>query len=252
MVAWGRTLIGAALLLPIAAYRQELAPVWRHWRALIAFTLVEMSGPWLLLGHAETRINSSTAGLLLATVPLITAVIVTRLGHERLDPRRIAGLAIGFAGVAALVGLDIQISDFGAVAAMFLTAVGYAVGPIIIDRKLAGVPALGVIAVSLVLATVFYAPFVPFLWPAQPTPGAIGSVIALGVICTATAFVLFFALIAEAGPARATVITYINPVVAIVLGVLLLDEPFTLGMTLGFPLVIVGSLLGTARTRDPG
>ena len=148
------------------------------------------------------------------------------------------------------MGLDIQVSDLGAVAAVFFTAVGYSIGPIIIDRKLAGVPALGVIAASLALATAFYAPFVPFLWPAQPTAGAIGSVVALGAICTATAFVLFFALIAEAGPARASVITYINPLVAIVLGVLLLDEPFTLGMALGFPLVIVGSLLGTARARE--
>lgn len=249
VVAFGRTLIGALLLLPVALYRKSLMPAFRRWRALLAFTLVEISGPWLLLGHAETRLNSSTTGLLIAIVPLIAAVIVTRLGHDRLDARRIAGLVIGFAGVATLVGLDIQLSDLAAVGALALVALGYAIGPIIIDRKLADVPPLGVVTASLILATVLYAPFAPLLWPSQATWAAVSSVAGLGILCTATAFILFFALIAEVGPARATVITYINTVVAIILGVVLLNEPFTLGMAIGFPLVIVGSILGTARAR---
>ena len=247
VVAFGRTVIGALLLVPVALYRGVLWPAFRGWPVLVVFTLVEISGPWLLLGHAETRLNSSTAGLLLAIVPLIAAVIVTKLGHDRLDARRIAGLVIGLAGVALLVGLDIQLSDLGAVGAMALCALGYAIGPIIIDRKLRGVPPLGVVAASMLLAALFYAPFAPFFWPSNPTPAAVGSVVGLGIICTATAFMLFFALIAEVGPARATVITYINPVVAIALGVAILDEPLTLGMAIGFPLVIAGSILGTAR-----
>ena len=251
VVAFGRTLIGALLLMPIALHRGLLIPALRKWKVLLAFTLVEITGPWLLLGHAETRINSSTTGLLLAGIPLIAAVIVARLGHEHLDARRVTGLVIGFAGVAALVGLDINMSDLPAVGALLLCSVGYAVGPIIIDRKLSGVPPLGVVAAALILATLIYAPLAPFLWPAHPTPAAIGSVVGLGVFCTATAFVLFFALIAEVGPARATVITYINPVVAIVLGALVLNEPLTLGMAVGFPLVIVGSILGTARRHGP-
>ena len=247
VVACGRTLVGALLLTPIALHRGSLLPAFRKWKILVAFTLVEITGPWLLLGHAETRINSSTTGLMLAGIPLIAALIVTRLGHERLDGRRITGLFIGFAGVAALVGLDIHVSDFAAVGAILLCSLGYAVGPIIIDRKLSDVPPLGVVAASMILATVIYAPFVPLLWPAHPTPAAIGSVAGLGVFCTATAFVLFFALIKEVGPARATVITYINPVVAIALGAIVLDEPLTLGMAIGFPMVIAGSILGTAR-----
>src|SRR4029434_8570268 len=117
VVAFGRALIGGLILLPIARHRAELAPALRRWPALVVFTLVEMSGPWLLLGHAETRLNSSTAGLLLAMVPLIAAVIVTWLGHDRLDARRLTGLAIGFGGVVALVGLDIQLADLAAVGA---------------------------------------------------------------------------------------------------------------------------------------
>ena len=247
VVAFGRTLIGALLLLPVAIYRKALAPAFRPWLALVAFTLVEISGPWLLIGHAETRLNSSTTGLLIAMVPLMAAVIVAWLGHERLDGRRLAGLVIGFAGVAALVGLDVHISDFAAVGAIALASLGYAVGPIIIDRKLRGVPPLGVIAGSLLIATALYAPFAVFLWPAHASAAAVASVAGLGVICTAAAFLIFFALIAEAGPARATVIAYVNPLVAIVLGVIFLAEPLTLGMAIGFPMVIVGSILGTAR-----
>jgi drug/metabolite transporter (DMT)-like permease len=180
-------------------------------------------------------------------VPLMAAVIVANLGHERLDGRRLAGLVLGFAGVAALVGLDVHISDFAAVGALALASLGYAVGPIIIDRKLRGVPPLGVIAASLLIATALYAPFAMLLWPSHASAQAIASVAGLGVICTAAAFLIFFALIAETGPARATVIAYVNPLVAIVLGVIFLSEPLTLGMAIGFPMVIVGSILGTAR-----
>ena len=249
VVAGSRTLIGALLLLPVALHRNALAPAFRHWPWLLAFTLIEISIPWVTLGHAETRLNSSTAGLLIAVVPLFAAIIVSRLGHERLEPRRIFGLALGFAGVALLVGLDIDFHDWLAVAGTVLVSLCYAIGPIIVDRKLKDVPAIGVVAASLMLATLMYAPFVPFFWHGDVTAAGIGSVVGLGVLCTALAFVVFFALIAEIGPARATVITYVNPAVAIVLGALVLHEPLTAGMMIGFPLVIVGSFLGTTRAR---
>ncbi|HEY6126467.1 MAG TPA: DMT family transporter [Steroidobacteraceae bacterium] len=251
MVAVARTFLGSLLLLPIALHRKALLPAFRKWKWLLAFTLIEISIPWVLLGHAETRINSSTAGLLIAVVPLFTAIIVTRLGHEKLEPRRMFGLGLGFAGVALLVGLDIHFDDLPAVAATIAVALFYAIGPIIIDRKLSDVPAIGVITASLMLGTLIYAPFVPFLWPETFSAPAVASVIGLGVLCTAAAFMVFFALIAEVGPARATVITYVNPAVAILLGALVLSEPLTLGMAIGFPLVIAGSFLGTQRSRTP-
>ena len=250
IVAGCRTVIGSLLLLPIALHRNALAPAFRKWKWLLAFTLVEINIPWVMLGHAETRLNSSTAGLLIAVVPLFAALIVTKLGHERLEPRRIFGLALGFAGVALLVGLDIHFSDFVAVAATIFVSLCYAIGPIIIDRKLGDVPALGVITASLILAALIYAPFAPFLWPQEISAQALWSVAGLGVLCTAVAFIVFFALIAEVGPARATVITYVNPAVAIILGALVLREPLTLGMAIGFPLVIIGSFLGTARSAQ--
>ncbi|MEV6320318.1 DMT family transporter [Nocardia sp. NPDC051787] len=249
VVAFGRTLIGGLLLLPIALYRDVLTPVLRRWRPLLLYTLVEITGPWFLIGYAETTLNSATVGLLIAAVPLIAVVIVTKLGHDRFDARRVTGLLVGFAGVAALVGLDIDLGNPAAIGAIGLTTIGYAVGPIIINRALADLPPLGVVTGSLLLAAAIYAPLAGWLWPSHITADSAWSVLGLAVICTAAAFLFFFALISEVGPARATVITYINPAVAILLGVMALDEPLTAGMAIGFPLVILGSILGTARSR---
>ena len=249
VVAGSRTVLGSLLLVPLALHRNALAPAFRKWKWLLAFTLIEICLPWWLLGHAETRLTSSTAGLLIAVVPLFAAIIVSRLGHEKLEPRRLVGLGVGFAGVALLVGLDIQFDDFAAVAATIVVALCYAIGPIIVDRKLKDVPAIGVITASLILASVIYLPFAPFLLPDSVSVASVSSVIGLGVLCTAAAFIVFFALIAEVGPARATVITYVNPAVAIVLGALVLNEEVTRGMAIGFPLVLLGSYLGTLRSK---
>jgi drug/metabolite transporter (DMT)-like permease len=222
-------------------------PALRHWRALLAFTLVEISVPWWLLGYAETHINSSTAGLLIATVPVIAAGLSAVSGREALDGRRAVGLAIGLAGVAAVVGFDIDVSHGWAVTAAMATALGYAMGAMVIGRFLSDVPPLGVIAVSLAIAALLYVPFVLSAWPPSISPEAAGSTVVLGVVCTAIAFLLFFALIREAGATRATVITYLNPVVALLLGVMLLNEPLTPGMLAGFALVLLGSYLATSR-----
>ncbi|MCP2320432.1 Permease of the drug/metabolite transporter (DMT) superfamily [Nocardia amikacinitolerans] len=248
-VAFGRTLIGGLLLLPIALYTDALRPVLRRWRPLLLYTLVEISCPWFLIGYAETTLNSSTVGLLIAAVPLIAVLIVSRLGHETMDARRLLGLVVGFAGVAALVGLDVDLSNPAAIGAIVLTTIGYAVGPIVINRSLADLPPMGVVTASLLLAAVLYAPFAALRRPEHFPADASLSVLGLAIVCTAAAFLLFFALIGEVGPARATVITYINPAVAIVLGVTLLNEPLTAGMAIGFPLVVLGSFLGTRQSR---
>lgn len=249
VVAFARTFLGALLLLPIALYRRQLTPVLRRWRALLLYTVVEIVGPWWLLGHAETRLDSSTAGLLVAMVPLLAAVILVVSGRDRFDLRRVAGLLIGFGGVAALVGIDLDLHDLGAVGSVVLTAIGYAFGAYIIGHLLDDLPPLGVVSASLMLSAVIYLPFAIWLRPTHVTAPAVWSVIGLAVLCTAVAFLCIFALIAEAGPGRATVITYINPAVAIVLGVLVLNEPMTIGMAIGFPLVIVGAVLATSRSR---
>jgi len=249
-IAFGRTSIAALLLLPIAIHQKALRPVLQRWKWLLLYTFVEIIGPWWLLGHAETRLTSSTAGLLIAVVPLIAAVVLVSTGHDRFDSRRLLGLGIGLAGVITLVGLDVHLNDLLSVGSVMITAIGYAIGPIIINRRLADLPPIGVITGSLVLASVIFSPFAIWLRPAHFDAAAGWSVIGLAVLCTAIAFLAFFALIAEAGPARATVITYINPAVAIGLGVLVLHEQFTIGVAIGFPLVIIGSVLATAKARN--
>ena len=244
-----RTALGAALLAPFAARRGELRPLLRHARPFVAYTLVEVVVPWVLLAHAETRLSSSLTGLLIAAVPLVGAVVVGMTGsRERQGRRRWVGLLVGMAGVGALVGLDVGQIRALAVAEIGCVAVCYAVGPIILARRLGDVPALGVVAGSLILAATIYAPFAAVSWPsAMPSAHVVESVVGLAVVCTAIAFLVFFALIAEVGPVRATVITYVNPAVAAVLGVTILSEQLSAGMLVGFALILVGCVLATAR-----
>jgi drug/metabolite transporter (DMT)-like permease len=247
-----RTALAALLLLPLAVARGQLRPLLSRWRPLLAFALVEVSIPWLLLNTAEQRLSSSLAGLLIAGVPLVGALLAWVTGGERLGPKRLLGLLVGLAGVAALVGLDLHLDDTWALLEIAAVAVGYAVGPFILSRYLSGLPGLGVIAVSLALTALLYLPLAVVQLPHARLSGSVlGAVITLALACTAVAFVLFFALIAEVGPVRATVITYINPAVAVTLGVLLLHERFTLGIAVGFALVLTGSVLATSKARQP-
>ena len=243
-----RSLIGASLLLPLAVGRKDLAPLLPYWKWILAYTFVEVAAPWFLLSDAERRISSSLSGLLLAAVPSIGALLALVSGGERLDSRRVGGLALGFLGVVALVGIDVHADDLGAIGQVGLVALGYAIGPMIIERKLRSLPALGVVAASLGITVLAYAPFgLTQLPTAPPSPSVIFAVAVLGVVCTALAFVVFFALIAEVGGPRATVITYVNPAVALALGVALLHEPFTVGIAIGFVLIVLGSVLATRR-----
>ncbi len=241
VVVFGRSLIGALVLLPFALRNDAVRRVLARWPAVIAYTIVEVAAPWYLLTNAEQHITSSLAGLLIATVPLIGAVLAILLrADDRVDGTRMVGLLIGLAGVVALVGLDLGDNlQPWPVVQVLLTALGYAIGPIIIARVMADLNAVAVNAVVLTITAVAYAPFAVFAWPDErPSNQAIASVVGLGLICTALAFVLFFALIREIGPARATVITYVNPAVALAAGVIVLDEPITVGIIVGFPLVL--------------
>jgi drug/metabolite transporter (DMT)-like permease len=246
-----RTAIGAALLVPLAARRGELRPLLPYWRPLLVFSAVEIALPWLLLARAEQEISSSLTGLLLAAVPLVgAAVFAFTGGDEGLGGRRLAGLVVGILGVVAILGLDLGDVTAAPLLQVGVVAVCYAIGPIILARKLSGAPALGVVAASLALAAVPYVPAAFLSAPdSMPSGRVLASVVGLSVLCTAIAFVVFFALIAEAGPVRPMAFTYVNPAVAAILGVALLGEPFTVGMAIGFALVLVGSVLATSRKR---
>jgi drug/metabolite transporter (DMT)-like permease len=244
-----RTGIAALILTPVAAFRGELRPLLRKPLPLLVYTLVEVAIPWVLLSDAETKLTSSLTGLLIAAVPLVGALIVTLTGdRERLGGRRWVGLLVGIAGVAAIVGLNVGQVNVVSLVEIALVAVGYAVGPIILSRSLSDLPVLGVVSASLFLTAIVCAPFAAFALPASmPGSHVILSVIGLATICTALAFIVFFALIAEVGPTRATVITYLNPAVAAVLGIAILGEHLTAGMIVGFALVLGGCVLATGR-----
>lgn len=252
MLVLSRTAIAALILVPLAASRDELRPLRRHWRALTVFAGIEIAIPWLLLGTAEQRLSSSLTGLLIAAVPLVAVLAAATTGQrERVSGTRLAGLLLGVAGVGAIVGVNVDGTSAAPLVEVGLVVVCYAVGPLILQRYLSQLPALGVIAASLALTALVYVPIAAFALPdAAPSAAVVGSVVALAVVCTALAFVLFFALIGEIGPVRATVITYVNPAVAAVLGVAVLGEHLTLGVVLGFVLVLAGSVLATRAPAE--
>jgi drug/metabolite transporter (DMT)-like permease len=248
-LVFARTAIGGLILVPFALARGGYAVVLRRWRPLLAFTIIEIAVPWLMLSDAERVLSSSLSGLLVAAVPLV-GVVVARVARS--DDRgggalRYTGLLLGLGGVVLLLGLDVGQVRIGPLLEMAAVAVGYAIAPVIMSRRLADLPSIPVVSASLLLTALGYLPYALVRWPHSVSAKAAWSVAALGVVCTAVAFVVFFALIAAIGPARATVITYVNPAVAVVLGVALLGEQFTLGIALGFPLILVGSVLAARR-----
>lgn len=252
-VVAGRTLLAAALLVPFALRSGVLRPALRRWRWVLAFGAIEMAGPFLLLGHAELTLSSGITGLLVATVPLFGALIALGGGDRSvLRPSRIIGLLIGFAGVAlVVVGPGATGGELNLLAAgeVLLVAVLYAIAPFIVAHKLAGVPALGTITLSLTMVGIVYLPIGLLTQHSVPTVASLLSLVVLAVVCTAIAFLAFFALIREVGPARAPLFTYLNPVVAIVLGAIVLAEPLTPGLLVGFPLVIAGCWLAATGGR---
>ncbi|HYG70265.1 MAG TPA: DMT family transporter, partial [Anaeromyxobacteraceae bacterium] len=137
-VVFLRTAIGAAVLLPVVLARSNVRALLPRWRPIVAFTVLEMAIPWLLLSDAERRVTSSLAGLFMACVPFV-GVVLSRLagGHEALGARRLAGLGVGLAGVVALLGLDVGGGDALAIAELAVVAFGYAYAPRIVARSLA-------------------------------------------------------------------------------------------------------------------
>ncbi len=252
MLVLGRTSLGALLLLPVAAFRGELRPVLRRPLPLLVFAGIEIALPWILLGTAEQHVSSSLTGLLITAVPLVATVIARLTGdRERLGAQTGLGLLLGVLGVASILGLNLEGADAAGVVEIGAVAVCYAVGPVILQRWLADLPPLGVVCASLGVTAAAYVPITAVAGVGRsPSASVVLSVVTLAVVCTALAFLVFFALIAEIGPVRATVITYVNPAVAAVLGVAVLGEHFTTGMGIGFALVLAGSVLATRR-RSP-
>lgn len=250
-VAWGRLVLGAAILLPVAWRRGSLRSAAAHWRPVCAFALAELAVPFPLISLGERWISSSLTAILIATLPLTVILLSPLFGvQQQLNVRRVAGLACGFVGVVVLLGIDpIEgLLGWAGVACVVVSVLGYATGSLIVERYLHGVDEFGAVALSLAVAATLLLPATLLRLPARmPSMLAINSVIVLGVVCTAAALWLYFYLVAKVGAARATVFTYVNPAVATLLGVSLLHERFGLSLIAGLSLILVGSWMAARR-----
>jgi len=253
-VAWGRITLAALILLPIAWRRGALRALGAHKAAVLAFGLVEFAVPFSAISCGERWIPSSVTAILIATVPLIIAIISRFFGvHERLGTARVIGLFVGLAGVVALVGFGTLSGPlaWAGVACVLLATVGYAIGPLIIQRHLHAIDSIGPVAGSLSIASlVLLVPAMLSLPQRMPSAMALGSVAVLGLVCTALSMLLMFYLVKSAGAARASIITYINPAVATLLGIVLLDERLGVWGLVGFGLILLGSWLATRRSAS--
>ena len=253
VVVFGRTFLAAVPLLVLAVRAGAIRPALGHWRPLLAFAALEMAIPWFLLTDAERHLPSGLTGLLIACVPIVGAVVAFFLGDRHaLAPRRLLGIGLGLSGVALLVAADLGGEvPWWSVVEVLLVCVGYATAPFIAARRLADVPDIGVVALSITAVAIVYAPIAWFTRPDDPPPAeAWLSVVALAFLCTALAFIVFFRLIAAIGPARSTLITFINPAVAIIVGALVLDEEITWTTMGGFVLVVTGCWLATRQETE--
>ncbi len=253
-IIFARVDIGAAVLIPFAIHRKAIMPALKHWPWVLAFALIEMAGPWFLITNAEKTVSSGLTGLLIAIVPFWAVFIAYWfLGDKSVKhPKTIFGLVIGFIGVFLLVGIDAFTADLDilGVGAIVLASLGYAIAPAITSHKIGHIDSAGVISLSMVIVAAIYAvPGLAALPAALPHATFDGwfALAMLGVVCSAIAFILFFDLIKEIGSARATLITYPNTAIAFVLGIVFLSEPITLGMILGFPLVLIGSYFASKK-----
>ncbi len=256
MVAWGRIMVALAVLLPYAIHKGALRGLGKHWKALLIYSTVEIVLPWPLIGFGEQRVSSGLAAILIAAVPLVVALMALRVDHEeRAEGSRLVGLVIGFVGVVVLLGLDVagRPGELLGALAILLAAVGYAAGPMIIKHRLHTLDPVGPVTASMgISAFVLTIPALASAPSSAPSGDTILSVVVLGLLCSALAFLLFFALIHEVGPGRATVITYVNPIVAVSLGVVLLDESIGLSAVAGLLLILAGSWLSTGGRLPPG
>ena len=254
-VIFSRVTIGALVMVPLAIKRGALKPALKAWPWVLSFAAIEMIGPWFLLTEAERHIPSGLAGLMIATVPIYGMLIAYFFQGDKSvrHPKTLAGLAIGFTGVVLLVGIDSITGTFEPIYLFMavLAALGYAIAPAIANAKLQDVPTVGVIGLSLTMVSIFYAipaiSALPSEIAAGPSPESVLSLIGLGVISSAIAFVMFFELVKEVGSARATLVTYPNTAWALLLGIVFLHEPITIGLLTGLPLVAIGSYLALRK-----
>jgi drug/metabolite transporter (DMT)-like permease len=252
VIVCGRVLIGAAILIPIAMHQKVLMDAIRGWRYVLPYAIFEMMIPWILITNAEKQISSGLAGLLIATVPIWSTIFASMTGDKTVwHSKRLVGMLVGFIGLIGLVGYEsiIGSSDPLSIAMMLLAAISYSYAVNMISQKLPDVSGIAINGLAMVFTSIAYAPLMIVQFPEVSTVSkeSAASLLALGVFSTALAFISFFIVLKEIGPARASIGTYVNTAVAVVLGVMILSEPLTIGIIIGLPLVMIGSFLASRK-----
>jgi len=252
VIVCGRVLIGAAILIPIAIHQKVLMDAIRGWRFVLPYAIFEMMIPWILITNAEKKISSGLAGLLIATVPIWSTIFASMSGDKTVwHSKRLVGMLVGFIGLIGLVGYEsiIGSSDPLSIAMMLVAAISYSYAVNTISQKLPDVSGIAINGLAMVITSIAYAPLMIVQFPEVSTVSTESAVslLALGVFCTALAFISFFIVLKEIGPARASIGTYVNTAIAVVLGVLILSEPLTIGIMIGLPLVMIGSFLASRK-----
>ena len=255
-IIWLRVTVGALVLIPLALRSGDLKKAIKYWPFVLAFAVIEMVGPWFLIPEAQRSVSSGLASLIITTVPFFGILIVGLRGDKSVwHPKTLLGLILGGIGVIGLIGIDVLRDNLELlpILMLLLAALGYSIAPIIVADKLRDVPMFAVIALSLAMVSVIYAIPAAITLPSEIPQASLESwigVLSLGILTTAIAFVVFFTLVKEIGPARAELIVFVNVAVAVLLGVLVLGEPFTIGMMFGFPLIIFGSYLAIKQRQQ--
>ena len=255
-IIWLRVTVGALVLIPLALRSGDLKKAIKYWPFVLAFAFIEMVGPWFLIPEAQRSVSSGLASLIITTVPFFGILIVGLRGDKSVwHPKTLLGLILGGIGVIGLIGIDVLRDNLELlpILMLLLAALGYSIAPIIVADKLRDVPMFAVIALSLAMVSVIYAIPAAITLPSEIPQASLESwigVLSLGILTTAIAFVVFFTLVKEIGPARAELIVFVNVAVAVLLGVLVLGEPFTIGMMFGFPLIIFGSYLAIKQRQQ--
>ncbi|MGH9020158.1 MAG: DMT family transporter [Acidimicrobiales bacterium] len=252
VLVFGRTLPAALMLAPVVVARRQLRSVLDNFGWIVVFAVVEFGVPWYLMSTSERHIDSSLTSLIICAVPLFAVVLQRfRRTEERVTGRRLAGLGVGAAGVALLVGLGVHGGSVTWIGLMLIVCLGYAIGPRILATRLSHVPGVAVVMGATFVVGILWLPWAALHWPAKVGAETWASVATLSVVCTAGAFLTFFELVKEVGATRSVVVTYLNTAIAVVLGVVFLREPVTAAILAGFPLVLVGSVLATTPGARP-
>jgi len=246
-----RTAIGAAILIPLAIKQGQLTGALRGARYVFFYALLEMIGPWILIGTAEQKISSGLAGLLVASVPIWATIFASMRGDKTVwHHKRLLGIIVGFIGLIAVVGIEsiTGSADPLSIFMVLLASIGYSYAVMMVQGALPHVSAIAINAVAMAMTALFYAPWAITQWPThQISDGAIRAIIGLGVLSTGAAFVAFFTLASIIGVARGSLVTYLNTAIAVLLGVIILNEPLTVGIVLGLPLVLIGSYFASRK-----